>query len=389
MERRLQAALILVFAVAAPIVGADDVNDILFEKEDLEEIQGEVNQSRQRLDSLKREEIAIQKSVTEYDQKIATNRKLVSRLTRQLADLKSEVSRSGSELDSVELVLDLTRRRYLGDIRQFYLSTRTVPDRMTATVNGELELNRRVVYLTALAGYESGNVVQAGELLEDSRLRLRQLSSEKKRVSALKKKKETATVVEASKKEKEQRALEQVRRKKSEEADRILTLELAAQELERIIARLESERSSVTQSEYPEQEGPSAFSTLEGLLPSPCRGRIVKGFGHFQDEVTRLKSFSPGITIDSKPGQDVMAVADGTVVYIGDLRGYDTFVIIDHGDQYYSTYGGLGKSLVSLNEYVLGETAVGVAGSSGLVKFELRHRREPLDPVKWIRFDAF
>jgi septal ring factor EnvC (AmiA/AmiB activator) len=71
------------------------------------------------------------------------------------------------------------------------------------------------------------------------------------------------------------------------------------------------------------------------------------------------------------------------------LRGYGNFVIINHGDRYYSTYGGLGKMSVGTNEYVLAGTTLAQAGKEGLVKFELRHGREPLDPVKWIRIDSF
>jgi len=77
------------------------------------------------------------------------------------------------------------------------------------------------------------------------------------------------------------------------------------------------------------------------------------------------------------------------VVYVGSLRGYGNFIIIDHDDQYYSTYGGLGKTSVEVNEYVLAGTTLASVGEKGQVKFELRHKREPLDPVKWIKIESF
>jgi len=390
MQGRLAIGVFLLWAlVPAWVAPADEEGDILFQKRDLDEIQREVEQSRHKLDSLKQVELKVQKNVSEYDQKIASNKKVLTRLNRQLKNLKKEITQGEEELATGQELLDRARRRYLGSIRQFYLATHRSGEVFSEQVNDELQLNRQVVYLTAMAGFESGNIAQATAYLSQSHDRLAQLTGEKKKVTGLKKKKETATSLEKTRKQKEQRALEQLRRKKSAEADRILTLQQAAQEIERIIARLERQCQESPVAIPGQPSSPSVFATLQGQLLSPFRGKIVIGFGHSQDEITRLKSFSPGITIKGKPGRKVMAVADGTVAYVGNLRGYGKFVIINHGDRYYSTYGGLGKTSVGTNEYVLAGTILAQAGKEGLVKFELRHGREPLDPVKWIRIDSF
>jgi septal ring factor EnvC (AmiA/AmiB activator) len=104
--------------------------------------------------------------------------------------------------------------------------------------------------------------------------------------------------------------------------------------------------------------------------------------------VNRLKSFSPGITIKGKAHAPVYAVAAGTVAYSGNLRGYGNFVIISHDDQYYSTYAGLAEVLVSENQFVSSRAKLGSSGQDGVVKFEIRDGREPLDPVKWIDLES-
>ena len=53
-------------------------------------------------------------------------------------------------------------------------------------------------------------------------------------------------------------------------------------------------------------------------------------------------------------------LADVDMFIEGILRGYGNFVIINHGDRYYSTYGGLGKMSVDTNEYVLAGTRKGI-----------------------------
>ena len=79
--------------------------------------------------------------------------------------------------------------------------------------------------------------------------------------------------------------------------------------------------------------------------------------------------------------------AAGTVSYRGSLRGYGNFVIISHDSQYFTTYAGLGKVDVSQGQYLSAGSKLGTAAADGQVRFELRRGREPLDPVKWIKFE--
>ncbi len=81
-------------------------------------------------------------------------------------------------------------------------------------------------------------------------------------------------------------------------------------------------------------------------------------------------------------------MASGKVAYAGTLRGYGNFVIVNHDHQYYTTYAGLGKIMVSENQYLQSGEKIGESGSDGTIKFELRQGREPLDPVEWIDFES-
>jgi murein DD-endopeptidase MepM/ murein hydrolase activator NlpD len=124
------------------------------------------------------------------------------------------------------------------------------------------------------------------------------------------------------------------------------------------------------------------------LVP-PIRGEIVSSFGWKTDKLTNLKSFSPGIDIKPSPkAQQVVACAPGRVAYVGSLRGYDNFVILEHDDGYYSTYANLSSTLVELDDRVATGQKLGLKGS-GPVHFELRQAREHLDPVIWLDIDAF
>ena len=383
--RFLPAILAAVVMVTA--VQAEDKDDILQQKKELEKIQKEVEQGQQRLDSLKNVEVSVQRRVSEFNQKITTNQKVIGRLNREMQKIKGDITSAEERLGENREGLDRLRRRYLGNSRQFYFATQRTDINFADAPNAELELNRKVIYLTAVAGFESGNVEQATNLLEQSQEQLTDLGGRRSEVRKLKKKKETSTSLEKSKKRQQEKALEKLRRQRMDESERMMTLQQAAREMEDIIARLEKAR--LERQRAGQQQGPSVFASLRGQLPSPFRGKIIVPFGNSTDPITKLKSFSPGITIKGRAGREVIAVASGSVAYVGNLRGYGNFIIINHDNQYYTTYAGMGEVSVTEGQYLLSQGRLGTSGPDGLIKFELREGRQSLDPVKWIRIDSF
>ncbi len=390
----LLRALVLLFMVVGCIFGgqvtAKDQSNILDEKSQLEKIQQEVKRSQQKLDSLRNIEIATQQKIANYDQKISTNKKVISRLTRQLKKIRSKLGKTEQELQQKQEQLDRTKRKYLGDIRHFYVKAATRhSNALWESPDAELLFHKQAIYMTSIGAFESEQVTQAVQLVLQTQDTLDKLTGEKHRMTSLKKQKEVATALEKNRKQKKEKTLERLRRKKLLESDRMLTLKQAAEEMERVIDRLERERIARQRKNKQYQPGPSVFATLKGQLIAPFKGKVITPFGHFKDPVTRLESFSPGIIIKGKPGASVRAVAAGDIAHVGNLRGYGNFIIINHDNQYYTTYAGLGETFVQKGEYVSEGTKLAVAGKDGQVRFELRKQREPLDPVKWIRIDSF
>lgn len=384
MRLSIPTIFLIVCIPVGTLVAKNQKEKVFDQRKELEQIQKEVEQGQWRLDSLKQEESGVQKNVAEYDQKIVSNRKVIQRLNRKLSTIKKDIGSATDQLTQSRDHYQQSRRRFLAGVRRFYLVAHSPTATTSEEPNQELELNRRVVYLTAMAGFEAGNVAAASAYLDESIDQLDDFTGQKKRVSGLKHKKETATALEKSRKEREQKKLLTLRRRKAEEADHLLMLHQAAEEMEGIIARLEQQRRLPTS----RPATPGLFASMKGQLLPPVRGKIVETFGSKVHPVTHLKSFSPGVTIKAAAGRPVTAVAAGTVAYIGHLRGYGKFVILDHGDQYYSTYAGLDRVSVSVGRYMHAGDQLAEAASDGRVKIELREGREPLDPVKWIRFDA-
>ena len=381
---RLLALILLFVIVFADVTAAQK---ILEQKKELEAIKKDVEQSQERLDSLKHYQQELQKTIAAYDQKMSSDRKVINRLNGQLKRLESDIGTAQNKHNDHANEFMLSQRKYLGDIRQTYFALRRRHGSFDIDPNLEKDKYRQGLYLTALANIKSEKLESISAQVDSSEANLEDLTGEKKEVRKLKKQKEVSLSLGETQQGRQEKDLTRVKRKGQDEAERIMSLQMAAAEMERIIIRLEEQREQ----DLRRQEGirqPSVFAGLKGQLRTPFRGTIIERFGNMVDPITHLKSFSPGIAIQGRKGGSVLLVASGNVAYTGNLRGYGNFVIINHDNQYYTTYAGLGKILVSQGQHLLSGSKLATAGDDGLVKFELRRGRKALDPVTWINFES-
>ena len=130
-----------------------------------------------------------------------------------------------------------------------------------------------------------------------------------------------------------------------------------------------------------------AFAALRGQLRLPVKGTIAGRFGSPRAEGGASWK---GIFIRAAEGVEVKAVAAGAVVFSDWLRGFGNLLIIDHGDDFLSVYGNNESLLATVGASVRSGEAVATVGNSGGnpdsgLYFELRHRGQAFDPLKWAR----
>jgi septal ring factor EnvC (AmiA/AmiB activator) len=128
------------------------------------------------------------------------------------------------------------------------------------------------------------------------------------------------------------------------------------------------------------------FEQLRGKLTLPVIGEVANKYGSARPNSTVLWR---GLMLRAANGQAVKSVAAGRVVFSDWLRGFGNLLIIDHGNGYMSLYGNNETLYKQVGEVLRGGETVAAVGNSGGnensgVYFELRHRGEPLDPLKWI-----
>ncbi|EGF90318.1 lipoprotein nlpD [Asticcacaulis biprosthecium C19] len=124
----------------------------------------------------------------------------------------------------------------------------------------------------------------------------------------------------------------------------------------------------------------------KGVFAWPVKGKILVPFGQLAPNVR-----NDGINIASSGGTDVVAAADGVVVYQGDqVRELGNTIYIKHPNGWYTGYSHLSAMKVTNNQKVTKGQVIGTVGQSGTIDqpqlhFEVRYTpstdiARPIDP---------
>ncbi len=132
-----------------------------------------------------------------------------------------------------------------------------------------------------------------------------------------------------------------------------------------------------------------SFENNKGALPWPVASGIVSiQFGVQSIPGTKLDRNSDGIEVAVPKGTAVKSVANGTIVYVGDVNGYKT-VFIKHG-KYFTTYSYLSSASVSAGQEVKAGTVIGRSGinldGEGALLFSINNEKVVyFDPENWLK----
>lgn len=96
-----------------------------------------------------------------------------------------------------------------------------------------------------------------------------------------------------------------------------------------------------------------------------------------------------GLDIGGRPGDAVLAAADGRVVYAGaGLRGYGNLIILKHNNTYLTAYAHNQSLLVKEDQAVRKGQKIAEMGSTDTdrvkLHFEIRRQGKPVDPARYL-----
>ena len=121
----------------------------------------------------------------------------------------------------------------------------------------------------------------------------------------------------------------------------------------------------------------------QGRFIWPCMGRISSPFG--ARHIFGKDSFHTGTDIAQSLGTDIVAAADGQVIWSGVKGSYGNLVKVDHGNGFLTYYAHCSQLLVQEGDTVTQGQVIAKVGSTGRstgphCHFEIRWQQEPIDP---------
>ena len=125
----------------------------------------------------------------------------------------------------------------------------------------------------------------------------------------------------------------------------------------------------------------------DAAVPLPVGQGVTSAFGWRADPLTGEGRFHKGVDVRAAYGQQIPAVANGTVVSAGPAGDYGLSVVIEHGSGIRTRYAHLSEVKVKAGEAVARGQDIGRVGNSGRstgphLHFEVLAGGRPVDPVQ-------
>ena len=152
------------------------------------------------------------------------------------------------------------------------------------------------------------------------------------------------------------------------------------------IGELLHQRSVELDYEAPDQPFETlAMPLLNTRLGSPFGPRVHPIFTD-----TRLHT---GIDMSGAAGEQILASADGIVVYAEETDGYGNVVVVDHGNTFATLYAHMSADAVWVGLEVAEGDLLGFVGSTGYstgphLHYEVRINGQPVDPMPYLKLTS-
>lgn len=164
--------------------------------------------------------------------------------------------------------------------------------------------------------------------------------------------------------------------------------EITIQELELMRLEQRDEPPARTQEKnpVPEVSKPGSEKPKSNVEEKPTSNKI-RLFKPTKDYFIE-KSFSDnpanphrGIAIKTN-SEEVFPANDGRIVSIGNMEGYKTYIIVDHGNGVYTVYGNLDYTQATEGQVVRKGNVIGKVSRSKSLYFQVNIGSKAVDPTK-------
>ena len=354
---------------------------------ELNEIRGQIDENRQRIKNLAKEESAVRRGHEEIQKEIELSRQFLSDMVQQELMLLERSELLKAELAIRANVYDDRKETLAQSLRTMYIRSQKSDLELILTSNSFSELLTSVKVSRTLTRLGAG-------MLEEVQTEGQILRREQKSLNAA-----LAEIWQTREEQNQENdrledlmaeqmgALRDLETEKKGLKNQLVQMGVNEQKLSYVLTDLEQLR---TQKKVTETAADNALAPLAGEMDWPVRGKLIRGFGRSVHPKFKTVTLNNGYNIAAPAGSPVAAVADGTVEYSDHLPGFGQCVILDHGAGYYTLYAHLDGVFVAKADkiargQVIAEVGRPDTGDETQLYFEVRQGRTPLDPADWLR----
>jgi septal ring factor EnvC (AmiA/AmiB activator) len=310
---------------------------------------------------------------------------LVTRANRDLSSLRSR--RAERAAARAQLVEERSRRQaekvatetdLANQLRAAYFMGRNEPLKLLLNQRSPAEFGRNLTYYGYLGRLRADQI----RLISENLVKIDELTAkideeDTKLAANMEQQKQRIDEREAARKQREL-ALATFKREADSRADELRRMEAASRKLEDLIREL-NRRAQAAVPYDPD----SPFAKRKGKLSWPVSGRIASGG----------RAAGQGVDIDAPRGGDVRAVHEGKVEVADYMNGMGNFILLNHGDGYFSVYGYLDELYKAEKARVEAGEKIGTVGDTGgrarpQLHFEIRSNGKSVDLKGWFRTNS-
>ncbi|MBO9483660.1 peptidoglycan DD-metalloendopeptidase family protein [Salinisphaera sp. G21_0] len=366
----------LLFAACSIIPQLGISNEQVATEAEIKAIEGDIQHTKELLESLNAARTSAQKQVQKNDKAIQQLNTDIITLEARLKEGQGEIKKlqsrqqrltAKSEQQKVQVARSLqSLYKSLGDSRIKLLLNQEDPD----------SVSRQLVYLDyfqkaqlqSIREYEK-TVAELKSVEHDQQTLITRLNQEK---AVIDQKKQSLVKQQSERKQR----LSELASRYQKGGKALKQLEQEREKLDKVLASIISRQLGNSES----------FNSRKGKLLWPVKGRVLFKFND-QNPETRMRW--QGMFIAATSGTTVNAVHDGRVIFADWLSSYGLLAIVDHGDNFLTLYAHNDTLLRQEGDTVLAGEPLALSGQSGGqqtegVYFEVRLKGKPQNPSLWL-----
>lgn len=346
-----------------------------------------IKDGNKRIEELSQKESSQLEQLNEIEETIDIHHKFLKHLTKQSDSLGILINGLKTSIDSLAILQNERRTIMIDRLRQINkIGTPDILEILLGASSAD-EVVKRIHYAQDLTNYDKNLL----ENFEEDKISLatdeEMLRMQKIDLSAV----EDSRRREFSKLESQvierQELLSSVRSEKEKWSASVDEMREAQAELTDLITALATKKEKL--SVELERTLKINFKKRKGELLWPIKGAVIAPFGKVIHPEYKTVTTNKGIDISGNSGDPIFAVAPGVVEYVGRMRGYGQFIIVNHYGGFITIYAHFRDIAVKKSDLIEVEQKLGTVGESGSVNgtklhFEIRKNSESLDPQKWL-----